>query len=403
MVSKVENTEIQFREKFDLMLEGIQIHDFDWKYLYVNDALVGYSTYSREDLLGHSLLEKYPGIEQSDLFKVMDRCMKERVAEKFETEFIFPDGTKADFELSIQPIPEGIFILSINITDRKKTEAQLKKTQQEIMELNKNLEEMVAERTAQLTVFKEESLQALRYAQRLQGALMQDKNHLKNIFPKAFILFEPKHIVSGDFFWYKDLGQKILIAVGDCTGHGVPGSLLTIMGLNILHSAHRAYNISSPPKLLNFLDEDLNRKLSHQQGRMIHDGMDITICEIDRIEMTMTISGANNPVYLLRDGEIQQFKTDKYSIGNAELGKEFKSERVPLFKGDAVYLFSDGFIDQFGGPHGKKFGSAHFRELLIHSHKEGIDKQESLLQAHLTEWQGKEEQTDDILVMGIEI
>ena len=135
--------ESQFRTTLDNMLEGIQIHDFDWKYVYVNDALVKYSTYSREELLGFTLMEKYPGIEQSHLFSVMERCMKERVTEHLETEFTFPNGTTAFFELSIQPVDQGIFILSINITERKRAEEKNLKLQEE-------LEQKVKERTVEL-------------------------------------------------------------------------------------------------------------------------------------------------------------------------------------------------------------------------------------------------------------
>jgi PAS domain S-box-containing protein len=128
---------------FDHMLEGIQIHDFNWRYIYVNDALVNYSHYQKEELLGYTLMEKYPGIENTALFKVLKRCMNERINEHFETEFAFPDGSKADFELSIQPVPEGLFILSINRTEHKKAE-------REIRFLNENLEQKVKERTREL-------------------------------------------------------------------------------------------------------------------------------------------------------------------------------------------------------------------------------------------------------------
>jgi len=140
---KLIESEQRLRTTFDRMLEGIQIHDFNWRYIYVNDALVKYSTYTRKELLGYTLMEKYPGIEQSSLFQVMNRCMTERTTEHLETEFVFPDGSKADFELSIQPIPEGVFILSIDITERKKAV-------KEIEELNKSLERKVTERTAEL-------------------------------------------------------------------------------------------------------------------------------------------------------------------------------------------------------------------------------------------------------------
>jgi PAS domain S-box-containing protein len=135
--------EKQFRETLDSMMEGIQIHNFDWQYTYVNDALVKYSTYKREELIGHTLMEKYPGIEQTPLFKVLERCMTQRVTEHLETEFIFPNGTKAFFELSIQPIPQGIFILSIDITERKKAE-------EKNIKLHEELEQKVIDRTTEL-------------------------------------------------------------------------------------------------------------------------------------------------------------------------------------------------------------------------------------------------------------
>jgi len=153
---KLKASEEQFRHSMDNMLEGVQIHDFNWRYIYVNNALVKYSTYAKDELLGHTLMEKYPGIEQTVLFKTLNRCMTERVAEHFETEFIFPNGTKADYELSIQPIPEGIFILSIDITERKRAAEAIRR-------MNAELEERVHKRTAELKKANEE-LEAFSYS-----------------------------------------------------------------------------------------------------------------------------------------------------------------------------------------------------------------------------------------------
>ncbi|MFI5148861.1 MAG: SpoIIE family protein phosphatase [Bacteroidia bacterium] len=386
---------IQFKTILDNLTEGIVILDFDYHYLYVNEAALKQGRNPGKNFLGKHVLECNPGMEHTELFKAIEDAMKSRKPGRIEHQIIYPDGTAGWTEVSIQPVKEGLLTLSMDITEpRNAREKTLK-------------EEVFALHADQIESFKEknlQTLQSLRYAKRLQKALMQEKKDLNELFPGAFILLMPKHIVSGDFYWFKHAGDKVLIGAGDCTGHGVPGSLLSIMGLNILHAAFNSHKISSPPALLKYLDEDLNRKLSHKTtGKAINDGMDISICEIDRKKKTLTVSAANNPVYLVRNGELKQIKADKYSIGNGESGKEFGMQQVSLCKGDFIYLFSDGFMDQFGGPHGKKLGSVRFRELLSSVSKEDSRKQESLLQHRLQHWQGKEEQTDDILVIGVRI
>jgi len=245
---------------------------------------------------------------------------------------------------------------------------------------------------------------SINYAVNLQEAVMQKGEDLKAYFPQSFVVLLAKHTLSGDFYWFRNIGNRTLIAAVDCTGHGIPGALLTIMGMNILHAAVLVHKIYSPPLILKFLDEDLNRKLSHRSGnKAVNDGMDITICEIDREEMLLTVSGANNPVYFIRDGNMQIITTDKYSIGNGEMSKQFQTREIQLMKGDVIYMFSDGFSDQFGGELGKKIGSARFREILLSLSKDNFDGAGDKLRKQLHEWQGKEEQTDDILVMGIRI
>ncbi|HTA82987.1 MAG TPA: SpoIIE family protein phosphatase [Bacteroidia bacterium] len=247
-------------------------------------------------------------------------------------------------------------------------------------------------------------IDSINYARNVQEALMQRIVDINDYFSESFVLLLPKDVLSGDFYWVRNIGERTIIAAVDCTGHGVPGALLTIMGMNILHSAVGVHKISSPPAILKFLDEDLNRKLSHRGGgKIINDGMDMSICEIDRKEMIITVSGANRPVYIIRDGELQSIITDKYSIGSGDPAKQFDAKHVPIKKGDMVFLFSDGFQDQFGGPSGKKLGSAHFKEMLLAACKENFAGAEKRLHTSLKEWQGNEEQTDDILVIGIKI
>ncbi len=245
---------------------------------------------------------------------------------------------------------------------------------------------------------------SINYARSVQEALMQQIVDINEHFPESFVMLLPKHTLSGDFYWVRNVGERTLVAAVDCTGHGVPGALLTIMGMNILHSAVGVHKISSPPDIVKFLDEDLHRKLSHKKsGKMINDGMDISICEINRREMMLTISGANRSVFLVRDGVLQQIVTDKYSIGSGEAAKQFDAKHVPMRKDDMIFLFSDGFQDQFGGEQGKKLGSAHFKEMLLDICKGDFSGAGQRLQDALKKWQGSEEQTDDILVIGIKI
>jgi serine phosphatase RsbU (regulator of sigma subunit) len=254
-------------------------------------------------------------------------------------------------------------------------------------------------------MFKKEVSESLRYAAKLQKALLQDKEELKESLPGSFVMFQPKNIVSGDFYWFQNNNDKVYVSVGDCTGHGVPGALMNIMSLNMLHSTYKHEQMISPSLLLHTLDKDLHDKLSHKSTgkKMMNDSVDITICEIDKKKMILTFSGANSNVYLKRKNSVRRFKTDRYSIGTAEADKQFGTEQISIEKGDILFLLSDGFIDQFGGEKGKKFGSKRFYELLENLDAEQFENYKKIFPAVFSAWKGKEEQTDDVLVMGIRI
>ena len=261
----------------------------------------------------------------------------------------------------------------------------------------KNLNDTITEKNKEI-------LDSINYAYTLQQAAMQDKEELKEYFPDSFITLLPKHILSGDFFWFRNIGDSCIVVAADCTGHGVPGALLTIMGMGILHTAVDIRKIYSPSAILKFLDEELNQRFHNKSCcRNVSDGMDITICEINRKEKLLSFSGTNNPLYLIRNGEMQQFATDKYSMGANEPSKLFEETQIAIEENDMLYMSSDGFRDQFGGRNGKKLGSAHFRDLLLSLNKNSFNTQENTLLSTLTQWQGNEEQTDDILLIGIKL
>ncbi|MBL7884596.1 MAG: SpoIIE family protein phosphatase [Bacteroidia bacterium] len=252
---------------------------------------------------------------------------------------------------------------------------------------------------------------SITYAQRIQQAILPPSDRIDNILNDYFILYKPKDIVSGDFYWYASLKTTpldgkpqediVVIAAVDCTGHGVPGALMSIIGTTILNQSISDKEVNSPADALKFLNKQLARNLNS-----INDGMDMAFCAINFHKMEMQFSGANNPLYIVRGKQFIEVKADKQAIGadhqNSD-SKEFTNHTIKLEKGDCVYLFTDGYADQFGGPHGKKYKYKKFQELLLEIQDNSMKEQEFLLNYHHEQWKGDLEQVDDILVIGIKI
>ena len=228
---------------------------------------------------------------------------------------------------------------------------------------------------------------------------------INSICPESFVLFKPKDIVSGDFYWFEKTETSNFFAAVDCTGHGVPGAFMSLVGANGLNTSIREYNNTEPGAILNHLNSFVNEALNKsREENQIRDGMDIALCSIDYEKMELTYAGANNPLYLIRDNEFTIIKADKYAIGSFEpMTKEYTQHTIQLQKGDLIYLFSDGYADQFGGERGKKFLYNRFRKHLLSVHHEGMIEQKAYLEKTMKEWQGTFEQVDDILVIGVRI
>ncbi len=252
---------------------------------------------------------------------------------------------------------------------------------------------------------------SITYAQRIQEAILPPPDRINNILKNYFILYKPKDIVSGDFYWHSTVKttpnennpskEIIVIAAVDCTGHGVPGALMSIIGSTILNQSLTVKEVNSPADALGFLNRQLAKNLNS-----IKDGMDMSMCAINLDKMELEYAGANNPLYIVRNKEFIEIKADKQAIGadheNFE-SKKFTNHLIPLKKGDAIYLFTDGYADQFGGPNGKKFKYKKFQELLIEIQDNTMEEQKMLLDFHHEQWKGELEQVDDILVIGIKI
>jgi len=262
------------------------------------------------------------------------------------------------------------------------------------------------EKHRQELIFKNKNItDSINYAKRIQLALLPSMETFKKILPGSFILFKPKDIVSGDFYWINEDKNKVYVAAVDCTGHGVPGAFVSIIGFELFRKLTSGEGVRNPAQILDSLNENFSDIFSDGEQVYLKDGMDLSLCVIDKNENYLEYSGAFNPLYLVRDETIIEIKANRFSVGadvhfSAEQ-RAFKSHRIYLQKGDIMYMFSDGYADQFGGPEGKKFKYRRFRHLLLTIHKLPLDKQKAILDASIEEWRGDYDQVDDIMVIGI--
>jgi len=277
--------------------------------------------------------------------------------------------------------------------------------------LYESLEDKVKERTAEVVKQKEiieeknkNITDSIIYAKRIQDATLPGKDLVKNYLQDSFVLFKPKDIVSGDFYWLERVDDTILFAVVDCTGHGVPGAFLSLIGHNSLNQIVNELKIYQPNKIL----EELNRivtKTLHNDSigtTTIKDGMDMAICSLNLTTNVLQFAGAFNPLYLVRDNNMEEIKGDKFPIGAGfAQNPEFTNNVIQLKEGDCIYLFSDGYADQFGGPKGKKFKYSRFKEVLVEINDKAMVEQHDILNRMIEEWQGDLEQIDDVCVIGI--
>jgi len=283
----------------------------------------------------------------------------------------------------------AVFIIFVfrSFSQNKKTNYALGETKKVIAEKNKEITD------------------SINYAQRIQDAMLPAKEIKFKLFPDAFVLFEPRDVVSGDFYWFGERNRKRIIAAVDCTGHGVPGAFMSMIGNSFLNEIILEKGITSPEKVLETLREKIIEALK-QKGETGEnkDGMDITLCVFDDEKKCVEFSGANNPLYIIRNNELIETKGDKQPVGITfgEL-QPFTKHTIELQKNDCLYLFSDGYADQFGGPEKKKFKTKRLKEFLLSVHDKSMSEQEKLLLNNFTNWKGELEQIDDVLVIGIRI
>ena len=246
---------------------------------------------------------------------------------------------------------------------------------------------------------------SINYASRIQQALLPEDNFFTQNFRSHFILNKPKEVVSGDFYFVKEIENKIIVAVADCTGHGVPGALVSMLGISFLNEIINENKTSNAAQILDELRTKVKTSLKQNEKNSSNkDGMDIALCVFDKKTMQLSFSGANNPLFIVKENSFEEFKATRNPIGIHPKEVPFKNYDIQLQKHDRIYMFSDGYVDQFGGEKGIKFYKNNLKELLISSSAIPLNEQKTRLNETLEKWQGnKYEQTDDILIVGIEV
>ena len=244
---------------------------------------------------------------------------------------------------------------------------------------------------------------SLTYARRIQTALLPAEHHVKKVFPDHFIYYRPKHIVSGDFYWISERNGKYFIAAADCTGHGVPGALMSMIGLELIQKIIDEMKVDESDEILLTLNRELESAFFKEEDgqALIKDGVEMSICVIDRKSMQMEFSGAFLPVYIVRNDKLIEIKGDKQNVIQSVPGVTFNRSSFTLQKGDILYLFSDGYADQFGGPDNKKFMYRRLRHILLTISKYPLGDQQRILDETITTWMREFEQIDDMMILGI--
>jgi len=244
---------------------------------------------------------------------------------------------------------------------------------------------------------------SIRYAKKIQEAILPNEDEIKEAFSDMFLFYEPRDIVSGDFYWFLKVNGVSIVAAADCTGHGVPAALITMVGIELLNQILPNKTVKSPAHALKALDEGIKKALKQVGEAEEYESMDMALCALHHDKNLLEYSGAYRPLYLIRKGELIEYTADKFSVGGYSEKKQFNNHEIQLEKGDAFYIFSDGFPDQFGGKKGKKFMVKRFKKTILDMQNMSMKKQHDHLKKTIDEWKGDEEQVDDMVVIGVQV
>jgi len=289
-------------------------------------------------------------------------------------------------------------------------EAKIMERTAEIKESNEELKQIVEELNSTLELAKNQKLEiekqsknttsSINYAKRIQNAMLPTYEELGKAFPNSFVFYKPKDIVSGDFYWCAEKNDKQVLIVADCTGHGIPGAFISLLGISTIYQLIFFHAITSPEIALNELNNDIRRSLRQKDNGM-HDGMDIAVCVIDRKNGILEYAGACRPLYYVQNKQVYEIKGDKFCVGGGNDVRIFTKHTIDISQATALYMFSDGYQDQYGEESKKKLGAKFLKEILFEIHQEPAELQGGILEKKFELWKGNERQIDDVLVMGV--
>ncbi len=358
--------------------------------------------------MGRGILPKERIRSRGDEIGEMGNALNELIQSMHQTTKFAEETGAGNFDAIHKPLSDddnlghSLIKMRDNLAENERSlEQKVKERTEEVVRQKEEIEN----KNGQLEILYKQVTDSILYAKRIQDAILPPDSVIKQLVPNSFVFFKPKDIVSGDFYWFDKKEELVYFSTVDCTGHGVPGAFMSLVGHNILKDIVTNTKLKKPADMLNKMREQVVKTLhADKDGTKAKDGMDMTLCAIDYKTLELQYAAAYNPLYIVRNDELIEHPANKFPIGPfAGDAKDFDNNIVQLQKGDTVYLFSDGYADQFGGPKGKKFMVGNFRKLILQVSKYAIADQKQVLDKALTDWQGAHEQVDDVLLIGVKV
>jgi PAS domain S-box-containing protein len=382
---KDERNKVQDRF-FDVSIDMLCIADMKGYFTKVSKSFTLTLGYSEEELLTRPFKDFVVEDDKGGTDDAYDDLLEGKAIYDFENRYRCKDGSIKWLAWHSVSVPEEELIYGIarDVTDQKNNQSKQKNY------------------TVQLEALIKEKNDSLNYARTLQDAIIPSRNNLGKVFPDSFVFHAPKEIVSGDFCWHEQVGDTIIIAAADCTGHGVPGAMMTMVCASLLTRTVKEFCITEPGKILDKVRELLVHSFKGSEVEM-KDGMDISLCAINTKTLKVEWSGANNPLVYFHDKVLHELDGDKQPIGRFESYNPFTTHTIQLNKGDMLYMFSDGLADQFGGEKGKKLMYRQVKDKFTKLVLLSMRGQKERLHKMFHDWKGNLEQIDDVLVIGIRL